>query len=277
MEQAIVRIPALETAPVRRHVNGPESFTPDGRYHLGEAPGVPELLRRRRLQLGGHRLRRGRGQGGGGVDRGRRAADGPVGRRHPPRGAVPGQPALPARPHGRDGRAALRHALALPAAGDGARRAHEPLHDRLAARGACFGETLGWERANWFAAPGTEPVYRYSWGRQNWFPLRRRGAPRRARGASACSTSRRSPSCGSRAPTRAPSLQRLCANDVDVPVGRIVYTQMLNRRGGIECDLTVTRLAEDAYLIVTGAAAATHDADWIRRTPGRRAAPCSPT
>jgi 4-methylaminobutanoate oxidase (formaldehyde-forming) len=63
-------------------------------------------------------------------------------------------------------------------------------------------------------------------------------------------------------------LQRLCANDVDVPSGRIVYTAMLNRRGGIECDLTVTRLAEDAYLIVTAAAASTHDAHWIRRHLG---------
>jgi heterotetrameric sarcosine oxidase gamma subunit len=63
-------------------------------------------------------------------------------------------------------------------------------------------------------------------------------------------------------------LQRLCANDVDVPVGRIVYTQMLNRRGGIECDLTVARLAEDLYWVVTIAAAAVHDADWIRRGIG---------
>jgi 4-methylaminobutanoate oxidase (formaldehyde-forming) len=69
-------------------------------------------------------------------------------------------------------------------------------------------------------------------------------------------------------PDAAAVLQRLCANDVDVPPGRIVYTQMLNRRGGIECDLTVTRLAEDAYLVVTVAAVAVHDADWIRRGLG---------
>ena len=63
-------------------------------------------------------------------------------------------------------------------------------------------------------------------------------------------------------------LQKLCANDLDVGPGRIVYTAMLNRRGGVECDLTVTRLAEEAYLIVTAAAASTHDADWIRRHLG---------
>ena len=85
MEQALIRIPPLETAPVRRHVNGPESFTPGRPIPAGRGAGVPQLLRRGRLQLDRHRLRGGRRPGGGRVDRGRRAADGSLGRRHPPR------------------------------------------------------------------------------------------------------------------------------------------------------------------------------------------------
>jgi 4-methylaminobutanoate oxidase (formaldehyde-forming) len=141
------------------------------------------------------------------------------------------------------------------------------LHDRLAARGACFGAVMGWERANWYAPAGTEPAYRHSWGRQNWFPCaaEEHRAVREAVGLFDQSSFAKFRLEG---PDAAAVLQRLCANDVDAPAGRIVYTQMLNRRGGIECDLTVTRLGPDAYLIVTSAAAATHDADWIRRNLG---------
>jgi 4-methylaminobutanoate oxidase (formaldehyde-forming) len=138
------------------------------------------------------------------------------------------------------------------------------LHDRLAARGAAFGVVAGWERANWFATGGTEPRYAYTYGRQNWFATAaaEHRAVREAVGLFDQSSLAKLLLQG---PDTLATLQRLCANDVDVPVGRIVYTQMLNRRGGIECDLTVTRLADDTYLVVTVAAAATHDADWIRR------------
>ena len=141
------------------------------------------------------------------------------------------------------------------------------LHDRLAARGACFGAVMGWERPNWYASPGMEPAYRYSFGRQNWFPCaaEEHRAVREAVGLFDQSSFAKFRLEG---PDATAVLQRLCANDVDVPPGRIVYTAMLNRRGGIECDLTVTRLAEDAYFIVTAAAASTHDAHWIRRHLG---------
>jgi 4-methylaminobutanoate oxidase (formaldehyde-forming) len=138
------------------------------------------------------------------------------------------------------------------------------LHDHLAARGAVFGVVAGWERANWFATDGVEPRYVYSYGRQNWFPCA--AAEHRAvRDAVGLFDQSSLAKFRLQGPDAVAVLQRLCANDVDLPPGRIVYTQMLNARGGIECDLTVTRLAEDAYLIVTIAAAATHDADWIRR------------
>jgi 4-methylaminobutanoate oxidase (formaldehyde-forming) len=141
------------------------------------------------------------------------------------------------------------------------------LHDRLAARGACFGAVMGWERANWYATPGMEPAYRYSWGRQNWFECsaEEHRAVREAVGLFDQSSFTKLRLEG---PDAVVVLERLCANEVDVPVGRIVYTQMLNPRGGIECDLTVTRVATDAYLIVTGASVATHDTDWIRRHLG---------
>ncbi|HYE91128.1 MAG TPA: glycine cleavage T C-terminal barrel domain-containing protein, partial [Terriglobales bacterium] len=141
------------------------------------------------------------------------------------------------------------------------------LHDRLAAAGACFGVVLGWERANWYAPAGTPARYEYSYGRQNWFAhsAAEHRAVREAVGLFDQSSFTKLRLEG---PDALAVLQHLCANDVDVPAGRIVYTQMLNRHGGIEADLTVTRLAEDAFLVVTSASVATHDTDWIRRHVG---------
>jgi 4-methylaminobutanoate oxidase (formaldehyde-forming) len=138
-----------------------------------------------------------------------------------------------------------------------------PLHDRLAARGACFGETAGWERANWFAPAGAEPVYRYSYGRQNWFEASaaEHRAVRERVGLFDQSSFGKFLVQG---PEAATALQRICANDVDVAPDRVVYTQWLNERGGIEADLTVTRLATDAYMVVTSAACQTRDFHWLR-------------
>ena len=121
------------------------------------------------------------------------------------------------------------------------------LHDRLAAAGACFGEVAGFERANWFAAPGTRPHYEYRYGRQNWFgqSAAEHQAVRERVGVFDQSSFAKFVLKGRDVPR---SLGRLSANEVDVPIGRIVYTQWLNERGGIEADLTVTREAEDAYL-----------------------------
>ena len=143
-----------------------------------------------------------------------------------------------------------------------------PLYELLRAQGAVFGEKLGWERPNWFAARGesaraTNTVSRGRTGSRPW-----RASTRRRASASRSSTRPRSQnSCWSGA-TPAQALSWICANDVAKPVGSLVYTQMLNERGGIECDLTVARLAEDRYYIVTGTGFATHDFDWIaRQTP----------
>src|SRR5499433_4317058 len=264
MEQAIVRIPALETAPVRRHVNGPESFTPDNRYMLGEAPELRNFF----VAAGFNSVGIASAAGAG-----RALAE----------WIVAGEPSMdlwdvdirrfmPFQGNTAYLRERTREVVGLlyamhwpfrqPETARGVRRS--VLHDRLAERGAVFGVAAGWERANWFATGGVQPRYAYTYGRQNWFPCAaaEHRAVREAVGLFDQSSLAKFRLQG---PDAAAVLQRLCANDVDVPPGRIVYTQMLNARGGIECDLTVTRLADDTYLIVTIAAAATHDADWIRR------------
>ncbi|PYN86883.1 MAG: FAD-dependent oxidoreductase [Candidatus Rokuibacteriota bacterium] len=267
MEQALIRIPALETAPVRRHVNGPESFTPDGRYLLGEAPECRNFF----VAAGFNSIGIASGAGAG-----RAVAEWIVGGEPPMdlwdvdiRRVAPfqGNPA-----YLRDRTVEMVGALYAihwpyqqPVTARGVRKS--ALHDRLAARGACFGAVLGWERANWYATPGMEAAYGYSYGRQNWFPC---AAAEHRAVREAVGLFDQSSFCKLRldGPDSLPVLQRLCANEVDVPPGRLVYTQMLNARGGIEADLTVTRLADDAFLIVTSAAASTHNAHWIRRHLG---------
>ena len=139
-----------------------------------------------------------------------------------------------------------------------------PLYQRLKDQGACFGEKLGWERPNWFAPPGVEPKDVYTYGRQNWFPYV--GAEHQAcreRVALFDQTSFAKFLLIGKDAERA--LQWICANDVGKPPGSLTYTQMLNARGGIECDLTVARLSQTEFYIVTGTGFATHDFAWIRR------------
>lgn len=267
MEQAMVRIPALATAPVRRHVNGPESFTPDGRYMLGEAPECRNYF----VAAGFNSVGIASGAGAG-----KAVAEWIVGGEPPMdlwdvdvRRFAAWQ-ASPRYLHDRTVEMvgvlyAMHWPFRQPATARGVRRS--VLHDRLAARGAAFGVVNGWERANWYAAPGTEACYEYSYGRQNWFPraAEEHHAVREAVGLFDQSSFAKFLVQGRDAGAL---LGRLCANDVDVPVGKIVYTQMLNPRGGIEADLTVTHEADDAYLVVTTAATSTHDRDWIRRHVG---------
>ena len=139
-----------------------------------------------------------------------------------------------------------------------------PLYQRLLDQGACFGEKLGWERPNWFAGPGEEPVDRYSYGRQNWFEaVGREHRVCRERVALFDQTSFAKFLLVGRDAEAA--LSWLCANDIARAPGSLVYTQMLNAKGGIECDLTVARLSHDRFYLVTGTGFATHDFDWISR------------
>lgn len=139
-----------------------------------------------------------------------------------------------------------------------------PFHDRLKSRGACFGVVSGWERANWFAPDGVEPVYKYSWGRQNWFEYAAQDhmSIRENVGIYDLSSMGKYLMQGKDAER---VLQNICCNDISVPIGKVVYTQLLNERGGIEADLTVTRMAESTYFIVTACATTTRDFDWIQR------------
>jgi 4-methylaminobutanoate oxidase (formaldehyde-forming) len=139
-----------------------------------------------------------------------------------------------------------------------------PIHEHLKTRGAVFGEVAGWERANWFARQGQEREYRYSWNRQNWFENNREEHMAVRNGVGLFDMT----SFGKirvEGPDAFAFLQRLCGNDLDVPAGRIVYTQMLNERGGIESDLTVTRLSETAFLLIVPGATLQRDLAWFRK------------
>ena len=264
---AMDRMPLFQTAGVHTFFNGPESFTPDDRYYLGEAP-----------ELRGYWVAAGYNSigivssGGAGMALAQWLEDG-----EPPFDLWEAdiRRAQPFQKNRRYLRERVSETLGLLYADHfpyrqvetarGVRRS--PLHEHLKARGAVFGEVAGWERPNWFANEGQERVYRYDWKGQNWFDNHRAEhmAVResvglfdmasfgkiRVEGRDACAF-----------------LQRVCANDVDVPAGRLVYTQMLNSRGGIECDLTVTRLSETEFLLIVPAATLQRDLSWLRRHLG---------
>ena len=267
LEAAMNRMPLFQTAGIHTFFNGPESFTPDDRYYLGEAP-----------ELGGYWIAAGYNSigivssGGAGMALAHWITEGEA-----PfdlwevdiRRAQPFQKNRAYLKERVTETLGLLYADHFPyrqvETARGVRRT--PLHEHLKARGAVFGEVAGWERANWFAKPGQEREYRYSWGRQNWFDNQktehmavRTGVGLfdmtsfgkiRVEGRDACAF-----------------LQKMCANDVDVASARIVYTQMLNPKGGIESDLTVTRLSETAYLLVVPGATLQRDLAWLRRHLG---------
>ena len=267
LEAAMKRMPLFETAGIHTFFNGPESFTPDDRYYLGEAP-----------ELKGYWVAAGYNSigivssGGAGMALAQWLEDG-----EPPFDLweVDIRRAQPFQKNRRYLKERVTETLGLlyadhwpyrqMATARGVRRT--PLHGALAARGAVFGEVAGWERANWFARPGQEREYRHDWGRQNWFENQKAEhmAVRTGVGLFDMSSFGKIRVEGRDALA---VLQRVCGNDMDVEPGRIVYTQMLNARGGIECDLTVTRLSETAFLLVVPGATLQRDLAWLRRHVG---------
>jgi glycine cleavage system T protein len=262
---AMHRVPALESAGVQVFFNGPESFTPDDRYLLGEAPELHGLYVAAGFNSIGIQS-----AGGAGKVLADWIVDG-----HPPSDLwdVDIRRLAPFQRNKRYLRDRTIETLGLLYAmhwpfrqAESARGVRKSaLHDRLAAAGACFGEVCGFERANWFAPPGTAAAYEYSYGRQNWFEpsATEHRAVRERVGLFDQSSFAKFILRGRDA---AAVLGRICANDIDVPVGKVIYTQWLNERGGIEADLTVTREAEDAYLIVTGCATQVRDFGWLCRS-----------
>jgi sarcosine dehydrogenase len=267
LELAAGRVPAMETAGIRQFINGPESFTPDGNFILGEAPEV------RNIYVGAGFNAFGIAAGGGA---GMALAEW-VAKGEPPYDLWPVDIRRFGRNHldtnwvrTRTMEAYAKHyTMAWPHeehhSGRPLRRS--PLYDRLVAQGAVFGEKTGWERPNWFAnvAGGEEAKDIFSYGRQNWFEaVGREHKAARERVAVFDQTSfAKFMMVGEDAEQ---ALSWIAANDVSKAPERLVYTQMLNGKGGIECDLTVGRLAHDEYYIVTGTGFATHDFDWIKRS-----------
>lgn len=264
LELALGRVPALETAGIKELINGPESFTPDGNFILGEAPETKGVF----VGCGFNAFGIAAG-GGAGMALAEWVAKGeapydlwPVDIRRFGRNHLDGEWVKT-----RTLEAYAKHyTMAWPSeehdSGRPLRRS--PLYDRLKAAGGVFGEKLGWERPNWFAGAGEEAHDRYSFTAPNWTAaIAREHVACRERVALFDQTSFAKFLLVGRDAERA--LGWICANDVAKPVGSLIYTQMLNARGGIECDLTVARLAEDRYYVVTGTGFATHDFDWIAR------------
>jgi 4-methylaminobutanoate oxidase (formaldehyde-forming) len=266
------RIPALEHAKFAKFVNGPESFTPDNNFILGEAPELSRLW----VAAGFNSV--GIASAGGA---GKYLAE----------WMEAGQPSIdlwsvdirrfgPWANNRRFLRERVTEVLGLhyqlawpnrePETGRGLRQT--PLHDRLAAAGACFGVKNGWERPNWFARDGVKPVTTYSFERQNWFPCHA-AEHRAAREAVALFDQSGFSKLRFQGPDALAVLQRLCGNQLEVPLGRTVYTGLFNERGGFESDLTVVRTGADDFYLITGTSQTVRDADWITRhvQPGEQA------
>ena len=263
MQNAIHRTPCLETAEVKLLLNGPESFTLDGNFILGEAP-----------ELAGYFVCAGFNSAGiansGGA--GKLVAEWIV------NGEAPHDlwdvdirrfaPFHSNRRHLADRTVetlGLHYAMRWPREELLTVRPlrRSPLYDRLAAKGAVFGSKMNWERANYFLPAGaTRPPY--TLGTPGWLPyvLEEQRACREDVAVFDQTSFGKFLLKGRDALAL---LQRLCANEIDVPVGKMVYTAMLNSRGGFESDLTVIRIAPCEFFIITGSAQTTRDAAWIER------------
>lgn len=262
MTQAMERVPALANVGVKQMINGPESFTPDGNFILGAAPECKNMF----VGAGFNAFGIASGGGAGWVLA---------------QWVVDGEAPLDLwtvdirRFSGmhRDRQWVLERTLEAYGKHytigypheeyeSGRPRLVSPLYERLKEHRAVFGSKLGWERPNWFAPDGMEAKDHYSMGRQNWFEAvgEEHKHVREAVGIFDQSSFAKYELSGRDA---AKALDWICANDVSKPAGRLTYTQLLNTRGGIEADLTVSRLADDTFYIVTGTGFRTHDFGWI--------------
>jgi glycine cleavage system aminomethyltransferase T/glycine/D-amino acid oxidase-like deaminating enzyme len=264
MESALTRIPVLARTGVKKFYNGPESFTPDNQFILGEAPELRNFF----VAAGFNSV--GIASAGGA---GLALAEWIIG----------GQPTsdltavdirrfAPFNGNNQWLRDRVGEVLGLHYAVPWPNRElttarpfrRSPAYHLLRAANACFGAKMGWERANFFAPPGELPQIEYSWGQQNWQPWS--SAEQRAtRQAVAVFDQTSFSKYLLTGPGAEAALQWLCTNDVAVAPGRTVYTGMLNERGTYESDITVTRLSAEEFLLVASAATTQRDLDHIRR------------
>jgi heterotetrameric sarcosine oxidase gamma subunit len=264
MSNAILRIPVLATTGIRKFYNGPESFTPDNQFLLGESPEVKNFF------VGAGFNSVGIASAGGA---GRALAEWIV--EGEPTSDLSGVDIRRFAPfnsnrqwlHDRVGEVlGLHYAVPWPNRELTTARPfrRSPAYHLLAERGACFGSKMGWERANVFAPKATTPDIEYGWGRPHWLPWS--DVEQRATRAEVALFDQTS--FGKmlvRGADAERSLQWLCGADVAVEPGRAVYTAMLNSRGGYESDLTVTRLGAEEFLLVTSSGSIERDQDWIGR------------
>ena len=264
LKMAINRLPMLEKAGIHTFFNGPESFTPDDAYHLGRTPEMENVWVAAGFNSIGIQS-----AGGAGMalaqwmqdkEKPFDLGDVDISRMQPFQG---NKKYLFERSKETLG---LLYADHFPfrqkESARGVRRT--PFHEHLKSKGAVFGEVAGWERANWFSFDGQHDEYVYSWKRQNWFEnsAKEHMAVRENVGLYDMSTFGKIRVEGKDAER---FLNYLCGANLSVDIGKIVYTQFLNSKGGIEADVTVTRLSETIYLIVTPAATRLADETWLRR------------
>ena len=269
LDMATARLPLLQTTGVQTFFNGPESFTPDNRYLLGEAPEVENFY-----VIAGFNSVGIQSAGGAGMALAQWMND-----RAPPMDLWETDICrfLPWQAGRQYLRERVAESLGVLYADHFPHRQMEtarglrcsPIHDRLSARGACFGETAGWERPHWFLPEselraGKTPKYEYGWGRQNWFVYHaaEHAAVRESAGFFDLGSFGKIRVRGADAEK---VLQHVAANNVSVACGRIVYTPFLNSNGGVEADVTIVRLAEDDFLVVSPAASVRRDIKWLRR------------
>lgn len=262
LNAAIDRIPVLEKAGIKKMINGAESFTPDGNFILGRAPELDNLYVGAGFNAFGIAS-----AGGAGwvladwVQAGEAPMDLWVvdikrfGDHHRDRAWTCARTLEAYGKH---------YTIAFPQEeyDSGRPLLTSPLYAKLREEGAVFGSKLGWERANWFAPKGVEPKDMYSMTAPNWIPYVA-VEHKAARDKAALFDQTSFAKFDLTGPDAAAILDQLCANDIRVPAGQGVYTQMLNERGGIECDVTVMHLDSEHYRIITGTGFRTHDKSWI--------------
>jgi len=265
MDSAIHRIPVLAETGIRKFYNGPESFTPDNQFVIGEAPEVAGFFVAAGFNSVGIASAGGAGRAlAEWIVEGEPTMDlvsADIRRFAPFQGETPWLRSRVSEVLG------LHYAVPWPTRElqSGRPQLRSPLHDRYAAAGAWFGSKMGWERANYVAGPGvSDPSVPYGWERpgwQDWVDAEQQAT----RSAVALFDQTSFAKVAVSGPDALALLQHVCTADVSGPVGTATYTGMLNSRGGYEADVTVTRTGQADFLVVTGSASRTRDADWLRR------------